>query len=88
MTITGFGDHLDFIALGRGGKRLGTGVVVVWFVFWTCAYVARSPSSENMPIVGSLPLMEYVVLAPLLLAAAIFGARWIISGFRSSEVRP
>jgi len=55
------------------------GVTVLWFVFWTCAYIIRSPSSEN---VTSLPPVFSLNTDIVLIAVAILGMRWVVSGFR------
>jgi hypothetical protein len=56
-------------------------LVVLWFVFWTCAYIIRSPASENAP---SLPPALSLPTEIVLVVAAILGLPWILSGFRSN----
>ena len=63
----------------RGFARLGIGLTVLWFVFWTCAYIIRPQSSENAP---SLPPALSLTTDIALVAAAILGAPWVVSGFR------
>ena len=67
--------------LRLGFQRLGIGFVAVWFVFWTITSVTRPHLSENAAYLAP-SLMELAVLAPLLIAAAFFGTRWIVWGFR------
>ena len=67
----------------RGFPRLGASLWLLWFVYWTCAYALQPHQSENHP--PPLPLLTYVVLGPLLIAAAAFGVRWVIAGFRASR---
>ena len=56
--------------LRRGILRLATCVVVLWLVFWTCAYVIRSRSSEN----GPPPAPPFSLTTDLaLIAVAIMG---------------
>src|SRR5579863_6187777 len=69
------------VRLLPGFQRLGVGLVTVWFVFWTVTSVMRPHGSENAAYL-SPSLTEFAVLAPLLIAAAIFGTRWIVWGFR------
>jgi hypothetical protein len=69
------------VNLRRGILRLATGVVVLWLVFWTCAYVIRSRSSEN----GPPPAPPFSLTTDLaLIAVAIIGVPWVVSGFRSN----
>jgi hypothetical protein len=66
----------------RGGQRLGFGLVLLWFLYWTCANVLGAPSFDSgAPSPASLTLpMEIVVIV-----AAILLAPWIVSGFRSGS---
>jgi hypothetical protein len=65
----------------RGVVRLGIGLAVLWLVFWTCAYVMMPQPSENAP---SLPPALSLTTAVFVIAAAVLGIPWIISGFRSN----
>lgn len=67
--------------LHRGLLRLGVSLWLLWFVYWTCAYIIRTPPAENRA--APLPLSTYLALAPLLIAAATTAIRWILAGFRS-----
>jgi hypothetical protein len=66
--------------LRRGFVRLGIGLAVLWFVFWTCAYVMRPLASEGAQ---SLPALSPTTDIALI-AVAIVGLPWIASGFRSN----
>jgi hypothetical protein len=57
------------------------GLVMLWLVFWTCAYVIRPPSSENASPPPALSLNTDIIL----IAVAILGMPWIVSGFRPSR---
>lgn len=67
-----------------GFQRLAIGAVVVWFVFWTCAYIIAPHQSETEQLAGYVfSFTQLAVGALLLLTAAFFGAPWIVRGFRS-----
>ena len=61
-----------------GFKRLGLGLVVLWFVFWSCAYVILPPRSEGVP--WSSPFSPLTLI--LLGASAIPITHWVVAGFR------
>jgi hypothetical protein len=68
------------VSLRRGFVRLGIGLAVLWFVFWTCAYVMRPLASENaQPLPALSPTTDIA-----LIAVVIVGLPWIVSGFRSN----
>jgi hypothetical protein len=62
----------------RGFLRLGSGLVMLWFVFWTFAYVLYSPASENRASPPAFSLSTDLALAATLL---LLGP-WIVTGFR------
>ncbi len=68
------------VNLRRGFLRLGSGLVVLWFVFWTAAYVLSPRSSENAPVLPVFSPMTNIVLV----AAAIVGMPWVAAGFRKN----
>ena len=68
------------VNLCRGFVRLGIGLAVLWFVFWTCAYVMRPLASENVqPLPALSPTTDIALIAVVLV-----GLPWIVSGFRSN----
>ena len=68
------------VNLRRGFVRLGIGLAVLWFVFWTCAYVMRPLASEDaQPLPALSPTTDIA-----LIAVVIVGLPWIVSGFRSN----
>jgi hypothetical protein len=69
------------VNLRRGFLRLGIGLAVLWFVFWTFAYVLRPHSSESEPLSG--PAFS-LTMDIALMTAAILGVPWIVLGFRSN----
>ncbi len=70
--------------LRRGFLRLGIGAAVVWFVFWTCAYVVgRHTSLQPEPASLAIAVTAWRVVAPCLLVAVFLGG-WIAAGFRSN----
>jgi hypothetical protein len=69
----------NIVDLRRGFRRLGIGLAVLWFVFWTCAYIIRPSASENAP---SLPSALSLTTDIALMVAALLGMPWIVSGFR------
>jgi hypothetical protein len=60
--------------------RLGTGLALLWIVFWTCAYIIKPQSLENA---SSLPPALSPPTDIVLIVATIVGVPWIVSGFRS-----
>ena len=68
------------VNLRRGFVRLGIGLTLLWFVFWTCAYVMRPQASENAPRLPALSPTTDIAL----IAVVIVGLPWIVSGFRSN----
>jgi len=71
--------------LQRGLLRLGIGIAVVWFVFWTCAYVIHPYSSVRPePASWVIRVTAWSVLMPCLIAASILGG-WIAAAFRSNQ---
>lgn len=65
----------------RGLARLAVGLTALWLVFWTCAYVIGAPVSENMP--SQSPALT-LTTGIILVAVAVLGLPWIISGFRQN----
>jgi hypothetical protein len=62
------------VNLRRGFVRLGIGLAVLWFVFWTCAYVMRPLASENaQPLPALSPTTDIA-----LIAVVIVGLPWIV----------
>jgi hypothetical protein len=62
----------------RGLARLGIGLTLWWFLFWTCAY-AISPASENAPPAAA------IFSWPTGIALAVVGVLdlgWVAAGFR------
>jgi hypothetical protein len=73
--------ELGYGLIHRGLVRFGTVLMALWLVFWTCAYVIAPPISENTP---SQPPAFTLTTVLILLAVAVLGVQWIVSGFRSS----
>jgi hypothetical protein len=67
--------------LRRGVTRLATSLAVLWFVFWTVAYVLAPQKSENMAQDPPLRLPTDIAL----IAGAILGVPWVVSGLRSKN---
>jgi heme A synthase len=63
--------------------RLGIGLVLLWVVFWTFAYVIDPYSSLKPDLAYMARITAWSVLAPCLLATVILGG-WVAAGFRSS----
>ena len=70
-----FGVRLNY---RRGLLRLGWGLVVLWFVFWTFAYVLYSPTAENRASPPAFSLSTDLALA----AALLLLVPWIVLGSR------
>jgi len=68
----------------QGIIRLGIGLVLLWFVFWTFAYVMRPHLSDN-PRVPETPFSLVTQLA-MVLATGFIGP-WVVAGFRSGSER-
>ena len=64
--------------------RLGIGVAVLWFVFWTFAYVMRPHESDN-PRVPENPFSLVTQIA-MVIAAGLVGP-WVLAGFRPGSER-
>jgi hypothetical protein len=72
------------VNLRRGFLRLGIGLVLLWLVFWNCAYVISPYNTSLKPEPAFVILVtEWRVLAPCLVAAVLLGG-WIAVGFRSN----
>ena len=72
------------VNLRRGFLRLGIGLVLLWLVFWNCAYVISPYNTSLKPEPAFVILVtEWRVLAPCLVASVVLGA-WIAAGFRSN----
>jgi hypothetical protein len=68
--------------LRRGYLRLAIGLTVLWFVFWSCAYVIHPYTSLTpQPASFALLIMAWGILAPCVMAALVL-AYWIAAGFR------
>ncbi len=62
----------------KGLRRLGLGLVMVWFVFWTFAYVLHSLTSVSQASPPAFsPSTDLALAATLLLLAP-----WVVIGFR------
>jgi hypothetical protein len=59
--------------------RLAIGLTVLWFVFWTFAYIISPRVSENAPLPPSLLSLPTDIV--LVLVAALAGL-WVVYGFR------
>jgi len=67
--------------MSRGVARVAAASAVLWFLFWTLAYVLTPHRSEMM--VQSPP---FTFRTDLVLLAAFVGLLpWIVSGFRSKS---
>ena len=63
----------------RGLVRVAIGLAALWLVFWTCAYVVAAPVSENT---SSEPSALTLTTGIVLIAVAVLGLPWVVSGFR------
>jgi hypothetical protein len=71
--------------LHRGYVRLAIGVTVLWFVFWSCAYVIHPYTSLTpQPASFALLIMAWGILVPCVIAALVL-AYWIAAGFRPND---
>jgi hypothetical protein len=60
------------------------GLVVLWLVFWNCAYVISQYNTSLKPEPAFVILVTaWRVLAPCLVASVLLGG-WIAAGFRSN----
>ena len=64
----------------RGLARLALSLMLLWFVFWTFAYVIVSRRSENAPLEPAWSPTTKIAL----IAAAALAAPWIAAGFRAN----
>jgi len=64
--------------LRRGGLRLLFSLAVLWLVYWSFAFVFRTPQSIALPGIAQLP----PAVAVSLVGGAIFALWWTVSGFR------
>ena len=64
----------------RGLARLGLSLALLWFVFWTFAYVLVPRASENAPLEPAWSPTTKIALA----AAAALAAPWVAAGFRAN----
>jgi hypothetical protein len=69
--------------MSRGLFRLAAGAAVLWFVFWTLAYVLAPHRSEMMTQAAPFTLGTDLVL----LATLVGLVPWIVAGFGSKEKR-
>lgn len=67
------------MSVRRGVRRVGIGLVLLWLVFWTCAYIIKPPVSENAQ---SLPPALSPTTDVTLVVAVLLGVPWVVSGFR------
>ena len=58
------------------------GLGVLWFVFWTFAYVIHPYSSLKVEPTFTIRITAWSVVVPCLVSAVILGG-WIAAGFRS-----
>ena len=71
----------SWINLRQCFLRLGCVLAMLWFVYWTCAYVIKTPTSENSALPPS-PALSAASEA-VLVALAVLGLWWIVSALRS-----
>ena len=62
-----------------GFLRLGVSLMLLWFVFWTFAYVLKPRSAENSPSPPAFSLSSDLAL----LATVMLVVPWIVGGFRA-----
>jgi hypothetical protein len=55
-------------------------LTLLWFVFWTCAYVIVSRPSENAPPVAAWSPTTEIAL----IAGTVLSVPWIVSGTRQA----
>lgn len=60
-----------------GLLRLGFGLVMLWFVFWTFAYVLYSRAAENQAAPPAFSLSSEIAVA----AALLLLGPWVAAGF-------
>ena len=72
------------IRLHPGVRRLGFGLMLLWFVFWTFAYVMRPHRSDN----HRLPEKPFSLLTQVaLVLTAGFVGPWVVAAFRPDSGR-
>ncbi len=71
----------SWVNLRQSCLRLGSVLALLWFVYWTCAYVINAPSSENSAAPPSPALSA--TSETVLLVIAVLGLWWIVSALRS-----
>jgi hypothetical protein len=68
--------------LHRGYVRLGIGLTVLWFVFWSSTYVIHPYTSLiPQPASFALLIMAPGIIVPCVMTALLL-ACWITAGFR------
>jgi hypothetical protein len=73
--------------LYRGGVRLSIGLAVVWFVFWTFAYVIHPYSSLRVEPSFAIRVTAWSVVVPCLISIIVF-AVWTVVGLRRNLADP
>jgi hypothetical protein len=82
LPVTAAAFPVERLGLRRGYLRIGIGLTVLWFVFWSCAYVIHPYTSlVPQPATFVLLIMAWGILVPCV-AAAVVLACWIAAGFR------
>jgi hypothetical protein len=64
--------------LRQGGIRLLISLTALWLVYWSFAFVFRTPQSIALPGIAQLP----PPVAVSLVGGAILALWWTVSGFR------
>ena len=64
--------------LHRGFLRLGIGLAVLWFVFWSFAYVLIPQHWESAPLPPAFSVRTDIAV----LVVGILSVPWIVLGFR------
>lgn len=71
----------ELMELRRGGKRLALGLLGLWFVFWTFAYVLQPYSTLRVEPSYASRVTAWNVVVPCVIAAVVLGS-WVVLGFR------
>jgi hypothetical protein len=66
------------VNLRRGAMRLAMGLIGLWLLFWTCAYVLAPRTTEEDEMPPALTGRTEIAMA----AALLLGLPWVVSGFR------